>query len=196
MNNTESIKYLYPHEKTALFRALEADQSAHCLRNRDIFYLAEYCGMRASEVGLVRLSDINLPAKEIHVHRLKKSNCNTLRIIDANVFDALRIYYIQMLQLTSSNPNQILFPSQKGTPISRKTLDELMKKYCQIAGLPDEKAHFHALKHTRAITLAEAGADTKEIQYWLGHKSIKNTEIYYQFTTSQYEALYRKLEKK
>ena len=119
MNNTESIKYLYPHEKTALFRALEADQSAHCLRNRAIFYLAEYCGMRASEVGLVRLSDINLPAKEIHVHRLKKSNCNTLRIIDANVFDALRIYYIQMLQLTSSNPNQILFPSQKGTPISR-----------------------------------------------------------------------------
>lgn len=125
MNNTESIKYLYPHEKTALFRALETDQSAHCLRNRAIFYLAEYCGMRASEVGLVRLSDINLPAKEIHVHRLKKSNCNTLRIIDANVFDALRIYYIQMLQLTSQNPNQILFPSQKGTPISRKTLDEL-----------------------------------------------------------------------
>jgi integrase len=51
MNNTESIKYLYPHEKTALFRALETDQSAHCLRNRAIFYLAEYCGMRASEVG-------------------------------------------------------------------------------------------------------------------------------------------------
>ena len=72
MNNTESIKYLYPHEKTALFRALEADQSAHCLRNRAIFYLAEYCGMRASEVGLVGLSDINLPAKEIHVHRLKR----------------------------------------------------------------------------------------------------------------------------
>ena len=57
------------------------------------------------------------------------------------------------------------------------------------------KWHFHTLKHTRAVDLAEKGLDLKEIQYWLGHKEISNTQIYFQFTSVQYNALYRKLSK-
>lgn len=89
-----------------------------------------------------------------------------------------------------------MFISQKGLPISRKTLDKLMKKYCEMAKIKDkDKWHFHTLKHTRAVNLAESGLDLKEIQYWLGHKEISNTQIYFQFTSSQYETLYKKLKK-
>ena len=73
-------------------------------------------------------------------------------------------------------------------------LNYLTKKYCAAAGIRDKsKCHFHTLKHTRAVMLADAGLDIKEVQYWLGHKNVNNTMIYFQFTTSQYETLYRKL---
>ena len=69
----------------------------------------------------------------------------------------------------------------------------IMKRYCTEAGISPDKAHFHVLKHTRAVALADLGLDTKEVQYWIGHKSIKNTEIYLQFTSKQQETLYKKI---
>ncbi|APQ75944.1 phage integrase family protein [Clostridium botulinum] len=88
-----------------------------------------------------------------------------------------------------------MFKSQKNNPISRQTLDYLMKKYCKIANISDKsKHHFHTLKHTTAVHLAESEMDIKELQWWLGHKSVSNTEIYFQFTTKQQEKMYMKLE--
>lgn len=191
MSETTKIKFLFPDEKRRLYLALEADTSKYHIRNKAIFMLAEYAALRASEVGGITLDNLNLPDRLIYCSRLKQSNNNTLRILDDAVLKALTdyMYYRQEHAITS----KFLFVSQKGAPISRKTLDELMKKYCAAAGIPTDKAHFHALKHTRAVEMAELGLDTKEVQYWLGHKSIKNTEIYLQFTSRQQETLYRKL---
>lgn len=195
MNNCSTIKYLYAHEKNALFRAIEKDPSLHRIRNMAMFQIAEYAALRASEVGMIKMTDLNLSNSsgrdQIYFKRLKHSNNNTLRILDEELLKVLRNYlsYREICGIDSD----FLFPSQKGNPISRKTLDDLMKRYCQIANIPDEKAHFHVLKHTRAVELAELGLDTKEVQYWTGHKNIANTEIYLQFTTTQQETLYRKL---
>lgn len=191
MYEGKSIKYLLENEKTAFFHAITEDNCRLQKRNLAIFLLACYCGLRASEIGLIRLSDVNMERREIYIRRLKGSNNNTLRIIDADVYSALKTYLSYRKQMTIQS--DILFLSQKGTPISRKRLDELIKKYCAAAGIPAEKAHMHVLKHTCAISLAEHGLDTKDVQFWIGHKSINNTEIYLQFTTSQQEALYQKL---
>ena len=58
----------------------------------------------------------------------------------------------------------------------------------------DKDATFHSLKHTRGQFLADSGLDIKEVQYWLGHKNIRNTYIYFQFTRQQQEQMYEKLE--
>ena len=190
-NNDSSIKYLYAAERAALFRALDNDNSKYALRNRAIFRIAEYGGLRASEVGMILISDINIVRREIYFKRLKRSNNNTLRILDEDVFHALTQYLAARLEKDEICP--FLFKSQKRKPISRKTLDSLMKHYCQMANISCDKAHFHVLKHTRAVYLADLGLDTKEIQYWLGHKSSQNTEIYLQFTSRQHETLYQKI---
>ena len=191
MFDNSTIKFLYDNEKEALFHTIALDNSKYAIRNKAIFSIAEYAALRASEVGMLEISDLNLCSREIYFKRLKHSNPNTLRILDSTVFRALTDYlaYRQENKIT----NTTLFVSQKGNPISRKTLDSMMKKYCHLAGITSEKAHFHTLKHTRAVELANLGLDTKEIQYWLGHKSVKNTEIYFQFTTKQQETLYQKL---
>lgn len=192
MYDYTKIKYLYSDEKEKLFNAIKNDTSKYHIRNQAIFYIAEYAGLRVSEVGLIHMSDINLYNKEIYFHRLKNSNNNTLRIIDDNVFKSLVLYMDTRKELRITSP--VLFCSQKGNPISRKVLHDLMRKYCGEAGIPIDKSHFHTLKHTRAVELAELGLDTKEIQYWIGHKSIKNTEIYFQFTSKQQETLYKKIQ--
>ena len=191
MYNYTKIKFFYPQEREALFDAIENDTSRYHIRNKAIFYLAEYAALRASEVGLIRLEDLNLARREIYFSRLKNSNSNMLRIIDERVWSAL-LDYLAYRQEHPVN-SLLLFSSQKGTAISRKTLDELIKRYCHAAGLPKEKAHFHTLKHTRAVDLAECGLDTKEVQYWTGHRNIANTEIYLQFTTTQQNTLYQKI---
>lgn len=191
MYDSSKIKYLYASEKEALFQAIEADISKYHVRDKAIIYLAEYAALRASEVGLIHLSDINPDTLDIYFKRLKHSNCNRLRIIDPIVISALQDYLTYRRE--SGIDSEYLFPSQKGNPISRKTLDDMIKKYFRLAGLPEEKAHFHVLKHTRAVELADLGLDTKEVQFWTGHKNIANTEIYLQFTTTQQNTLYMKM---
>jgi integrase/recombinase XerD len=58
-----------------------------------------------------------------------------------------------------------------------------MKHYGKRAGIPESKQHFHALKHSIATHLLDAGADLRFVQDWIGHASIRNTVIYAQLTS-------------
>lgn len=182
------LKYFTNDELKRLFNAISKVNNKHSIRDKAIFKIAYYCALRASEVGLIAIDDYNSNKNELYCRRLKGSQNNTIRIIKDDVIRDLKKH------MKVNNPSEILFLSQKKNPISRKTLDALMKEYCEAAKIKDkEKWHFHTLKHTRAINLAEAGLDLKEIQYWLGHKEVSNTQIYFQFTSMQCEHLYKKL---
>ena len=51
-----------------------------------------------------------------------------------------------------------------------------LKKWTKKLKLP--KISCHGIRHTIATHLFKAGAGIREVQEYLGHKSIKNTEIY------------------
>lgn len=186
------LNYLLPDETAQLFEAIKKDKSKNASRNMSIFQIALYCGLRASEVGLIGVNDYDPHRKQIYCRRLKHSLSNMMRIIDQDVEEGLNAYYFERIFMPVDN--RALFISAKGNPISRKQLDVLMKKYCQQTSIPKEKHHFHCLKHTCAVDLADYGVNVQDIQWWLGHKRIDNTLIYMQFTTKQQENLYRYLE--
>lgn len=187
------IKYLKENETQELMNVLKSDRSMYATRNRAIFYLAKYCALRVSEIGMMHISDYNDLYNEVYCRREKNSYHNTIRIIDSEVIKFMKLY-LEERKLNSNN-SPFLFISQLGNPINRKTLDHIIKNYCKQTSIPKEKHHFHVLKHTRAVELANSGLDIKEVQWWLGHKNINNTLIYMQFTTKQQEALYQKLER-
>jgi len=189
----EKVKYLTEKEFSKLISAIEKTKDTisgkYWLRDKLIFLIAFECGLRATEVGRIKKEDFNASANELYCRRLKGSNNNTIRLTKATA-SLLKKYLKE-----SSNDSEYIFMSRKGEQITSFTLNKLCKKYFKLAKLSDDKAHFHTIKHTSGVFLAEQGLDIKEVQYILGHKQVQNTLIYFQFTTKQQDELYRKLKR-
>lgn len=188
----EKVKYLsYEKEFKKLIKAIDntkgTDIGTFCLRDKLMFLIAFECGLRASEVGMLKKEDYNDIANELYCRRLKGSNNNTIRLTKST--GNLLKRYLK----TEPNNSEYIFISREGNQITKFTLNKLCKKYFKLAKLDMSKAHFHTIKHTTGVYLAEQGLDVKEVQYILGHKRIDNTMIYFQFTTKQQEVLYKKL---
>lgn len=189
----KKILYLNKPETQTLYEVIYKDKSNKRRRNIAIFELTKYCALRASEVSMMKLDDYDRDNELIFCQRLKGSNSNMLKIVDKHVLCALEDYICEREYYEIKSP--YMFPSQKGTPISRQRLDALMKHYCSLAGnISGDKMHMHVLRHTRAIELAEAGFDVDDIQFWLGHKNPSNTFKYLSYTASLKNRMFRTLE--
>jgi len=94
--------------------------------------------LRASEVGLSRTSDRDFKKLRIMLHRLKGSYSgeHPLQPDEAKAIKA------DLRERDHESP--ILFTSSRGDPISRRTLDWLMKAYGAEAKIPPETCSMSA----------------------------------------------------
>jgi integrase/recombinase XerC len=104
--------------------------------------------------------------------------------LTAEELHALRIWIRE--RGTAPGP---LFPSRNHKPISRRRLDELMKRYGAAAGLIFEKRHMHALKHAQGTHCLEHGGSVQDIKEILGHRKLSSTEIYCHTSRKRREAM-------
>lgn len=191
--SNNNIKFFTSDELKRFWQAVENDTSIHRVRNEAIFKVAYECALRVSEVNHLQMKNYNPDTHTIYCSRLKNGNNNTLQLLNPDTIEILKLH---LRKRKATSENEYIFLSQKGNFLSRKTLDLLMKHYCRIAEIEDiGKYHFHTLRHTRAIEIAEAGADLKDLRFYLGHKRIENTLIYFEYTSNQYLALKKKLNK-
>jgi integrase len=179
--NTNTIYYLTQEELRRLLATVTNK------RDKALILLAYSYGLRASEIGMLRREDIDFQRLKIRIQRLKNSISSEYPL-RPEVARALKSYL-----RTRKDNSPILFISKRGLPISRRTLDWLMKKYGTMARLPKEKQHFHCLKHSIATHLIEAGADIMFVKDWLGHKNIQNTLVYAQLTNKARDEQARKI---
>ena len=84
----------------------------------------------------------------------------------------LRVSEVEMLRRND------LFWSRSGGPVTRTQIFRLMRAYRAEAGIPPEKTHPHALRHSAGVHRAEVGLDVRLIQDRLGHRNIRNTVLY------------------
>jgi len=172
----ETIRFLTFDEIKRLLAAITNK------RDRALFLIAYRHGLRASEIGLLRIPDLDLKRLRLMIHRLKGSLSGE-HPLQPDEAKALKAYLRQR-----SDNSPVLFLSNRGDPISRFTLHKTMTRYGQQANLPPDKQHLHVLKHTCGVHLYEATGDLRFVQDWLGHRNIQNTTIYTQLTAGTREA--------
>lgn len=188
MSNINTIKYLAQDELKRLFQAIESGKSSSFTkRNLTIFLIAYRHGLRVSEVRMLKLEDVSTDHGRIFCHRVK-SGISGEYPMDMPEIKAMRAY---LKERKDNCP--YLFMSQRGLPLSRRTLDYWMRYYGEKAGIPPDKRHFHVLRHSIATHLLDAGADLRFVQDWLGHARISSTVIYAQITNKARDAQARKV---
>jgi site-specific recombinase XerD len=174
--DARTIHFLTQDKLRRLFKVI------HTKRAKAIFLVAYRHGLRASEIGLLQRADVDAKQGRISIHRLKGSISGVYPMQP----DALKAVHSYVR--TRADESSYLFLSSRNVPISRFMLHHLMQTYGEAAGLPQEKRKFHALKHSIATHLLDAGADLAFVKDWLGHANIQNTTIYARLTTATLHA--------
>jgi site-specific recombinase XerD len=79
--------------------------------------------------------------------------------------------------------NDPLFPTMRGTRLSRDAVERMVHKYVLAAAkscpsLASKRVTPHVLRHSTAMDLLHHGVDQAVIALWLGHESVQTTQIY------------------
>ncbi len=165
-----------------------------------LYIVALGTGLRIGEILGLKWSDIDFKNNEIHVNRsLQKAAIyendkivryevqettpktkNSLRTIPVpqNIIKKLRAHkkeqneFILLLQEEYDNKNYV-FCNKLGKPIEDKRPGRNLKTILTSIGI--EPIKFHALRHTYATRLFEAGIPPKTVQHLMGHSDIETT---------------------
>ncbi|NLG31105.1 MAG: tyrosine-type recombinase/integrase [Acholeplasmataceae bacterium] len=163
------------------------------LRNYIILDLLFSCGLRASELIDMKLSDIHLDRKEVLIHG--KGQVDRYAFLHDTLVDNLRRYmlYSRPILLAKGkdlNSNQLLI-NYKGGNLTTRGLRVILNKIIEDSGSTFQ-IHPHMLRHAFATTLLNHGADLRTVQELLGHKHLKTTQIYTQVSAEKLRENYNK----
>lgn len=155
------------------------------LKHKTILILAYGAGLRASEVGSLRVKDIDSERSVIHV-RQGKGNKDRYVMLSPLMLSSLRDYWKQcrasaIKGRSEKNENDYLFLGQKGEALSASSIGAVYKQSKHSAGIK-KQGGIHALRHAFATHSLEAGADLYAIKQLLGHASITSTVRYLHMT--------------
>lgn len=82
--------------------------------------------------------------------------------------------------------------SNESRRLTTKSIEEIVKKYVKISGLPI-MATPHTIRHSFATDLLAQGVDLRLVQEFLGHQNIATTQIYTHVTNKQLRDVHKKL---
>ncbi len=169
------------------------------LRDRAIWTICYWRGLRASEVGTIPWSDWDQKKKKIYVVRLKRSLAGEFPLSPAetkalNAWKEIRGNEPGPMFPSRNSATFQLYPTGKKSPgIGRSRLHVLFREYAIQAGLPKNLRHPHCLKHSLCTHLIAKGASIMDVKDWAGHRSINSTLIYSQMRNAERDAAARKV---
>lgn len=172
-------KFLSIEESVALLEAVQND-TASKTRERDycIITLFLNCGMRLSELCGINVNDLDKELRSLRV--IGKGNKERIVYLNDACKDALSKYLV--VRRTGEYADvriPALFVSKQHKRLSNKTVQWLVYKYLQMAGLEYKHFSTHKLRHTAATLMYQTGkVDVRVLKEILGHEQLNTTQIY------------------
>ena len=171
---------------------LEAPDKSGPLGRRDqaILELFYASGLRLSELVGLNLDDVNLSGRVVRVlgkgrkERIVPFNTTAAAAIRAWLGD--RELFVRAVT-SRTKVREPLFLNYRGGRLSTRSVDKLVRRYSTRMGISP-----HALRHSFATHLLEAGADLRAIQELLGHARLSTTQRYTHVNAAQLIETYRK----
>ncbi len=171
-------------------------------RDRAILELFYASGLRLSELVDVDLADVNLSGRVLRVRgkgrkeRLVPFNRTTADAVRAMLADRATIETPAAAADRSGRDRRArrrdaLFLNLRGRRLTTRSVDRIVRRYVQEAAIAQGISP-HALRHTFATHLLEAGADLRAIQELLGHERLTTTQRYTHLDVKQMVEVYRK----
>jgi site-specific recombinase XerD len=171
------VTHLTPDEVDAL---LATPNRERWIGRRDhaLLTLAIQTGLRVTELTTLRNQDVHLSPGP-HIQIVGKGRKQRATPLTSQTVAVLR----QWLKERAGRPEDPLFPTSRGRPLSRDAIALLVTNHATAASrtcptLTNKKISPHTLRHTTAMNLLHAGVDSTVIALWLGHESVDATQIY------------------
>lgn len=174
-------EYLTPEEVDKLIEAARKNRYGH--RDATMILVAYRHGLRVSELIDLRWDQLDWTVATLHVRRAK-GGVPSVHPIRGDELRALR-------RLQRESPaSPFMFVSERGAPFGAAGFARMVERAGRAAELPF-KAHPHMLRHACGFKLANAGADTRSLQSYLGHANIQNTMRYAELTPARFKDFFR-----
>ena len=141
------------------------------LRSVLMIELLYSCGLRVSELVGINIKDLDV--NEGFVRVMGKGGKARFSPIGSAAINVLETYLTKRLESESD----ALFLNQKGLRISPRSVQNIVKKRALDVGV-SINVHPHMLRHAAATHFLQSSHDLRTVQEFLGHKSIKSTQIY------------------
>lgn len=182
-------KYLSLEQSQKLLKVADSTDNRNYKRDFAITTLFLNCGMRLSELVGINIRDIDFDENKMTV--IGKGNKERVIYLNKSCINAINDYLASrpapsLIKRDSKNSDKALFLSEQKKRISNRTVQLIITKELEAAGLDTKKLSVHKLRHTAATLMYQYGnVDIRALQELLGHESIATTEIYTHVSNEQ-----------
>lgn len=178
---------LYPKREYKLPNYLTKDEvlklieSCRSPKQRALVETFYASGLRLEELRMLKLTDIESHNNRIFV-RNGKGRKDRYTLLSKRLVETLRAYY----RSQEVKPKVYLFEGQRPSePMWGGSIQHSVRLAYKYAALSHKGHKVHALRHSFATHLLDAGIDIHTIKELLGHSDIKTTMVYLHLQTSK-----------
>lgn len=140
------------------------------LKHRAVLTLIYSAGLRIGEVLNLKLSDIDLSRKHIHI-RQAKGRKDRYALLAESMLPLLQNY------LLTFGPKEFFVEGREGGKYAPESIRNFLRISCKRAGIK-KRVTPHTLRHSFATHMLENGIGLRHIQELLGHSKPETTMLY------------------
>jgi len=192
----KEIKFLNLDQVERLLLAPDT-KTAIGLRDRAIIETFFSTGLRVAELISLNRDQLRIKnsTQDLEISILGKGNKVRTVYFSQRAIEALRRYLEKRQDMDEAlfiNYKPGIAKTDKSRRLTAKSIEDIVKKYVKIAGLP-VMATPHTIRHSFATDLLTQGVDLRLVQEFLGHRNIATTQIYTHVTNKQLRDIHRRL---